>query len=238
MSRSAIVLTVLAVLSLCHQSSLRAEPPHVSYVFPAGGQRGETVNFLVGGHFLHEGCSLQMIGDGVATLVERGFAATGGAPADPEHQLDRFHHHYNNATADLTVLYPGVLGTLHGLTEAGYRMALCTNKPAAPTAALLQAFGLSDFFEAVAGGDTFPVRKPSPRHLLGVLQEMEADPEHAVMIGDSPNDVQVALNAAVPAIAVSYGYRRVPAETMGADILIDHFHELPEALRQLGFAPA
>mgnify|MGYP001161016501 FL=1 len=180
----------------------------------------------------------QMIGDGVAKLVERGFAATGGAPGDPGHQLDRFHHHYNNATADLTELYPGVLETLHTLADAGHRMALCTNKPAEPTAAVLDAFGLANFFEAVAGGDTFPVRKPSPGHLLGLLQQMDADAEHAVMIGDSPNDVQVALNAAVPVIAVSYGYRRVPAEEMGADILIDHFQQVPKALRQLGSAPA
>ena len=180
----------------------------------------------------------QMIGDGVATLVERGFAATGGTPEDPGHQLDRFHHHYNNATADLTELYPGVLETLRMLTETGYRMALCTNKPAAPTMAVLEAFGLTGFFEAVAGGDTFPVRKPSPGHLLGVLRQMEADPEHAVMIGDSPNDVQVALNAAVPVIAVSYGYRRVPAEEMGADLLIERFAQLPDALRQLGLSPA
>ncbi len=180
----------------------------------------------------------QMIGDGVAMLVERGFAATGGAPDDPEHCLDRFHHHYYNAAADLTELYPGVLDTLHALAEAGHRMALCTNKPAAATAAVLEAFGLAGFFEAVAGGDTFAVRKPSPGHLLGLLKQMDADPEHAVMIGDSPNDVAVALNAAVPVIAVSYGYRRVPAEDMGADILIEHFHQVPDALRRLGPMPA
>jgi len=180
----------------------------------------------------------QMIGDGVATLVERGFAATGGAPNDPGHHLDRFHHHYNNATADLTALYPGVMDTLHALRSAGHRMALCTNKPAQATASVLKAFGLADFFEAVAGGDTFPVRKPSPGHLLGVLKQMAVEPEHAVMIGDSPNDVQVALNAAVPVIAVAYGYRRVPAEDMGADILIERFCQLPDALCQLGAAPA
>lgn len=180
----------------------------------------------------------QMIGDGVAKLVERGFDATGGAPEDPEHHLDRFHHHYNNAAADLTTLYPGVMETLESLAAAGHRMALCTNKPAEPTAAVLKAFGLTSFFEAVTGGDTFPVRKPSPGHLLGTLKMMDEDPEHAVMIGDSPNDVQVALNAAVPVIAVSYGYRRIAAEDMGADILIDHFGQLPTALQQLGLAPA
>ena len=178
----------------------------------------------------------QMIGDGVSKLVERGFAATGGAPDDPGHQLDRFHHHYNNASADLTSLYPGVRETLEALADTGHRMALCTNKPAQATAAVLDAFALAQFFEAVAGGDTFSVRKPSPGHLLDLLRQMDVDPEHAVMIGDSPNDVQVAVNAAVPVIAVSYGYRRVPAEEMGADILIEHFHQVPEALQQLGFA--
>ncbi len=180
----------------------------------------------------------QMIGDGVAVLVERGFTATGGSADDPEARLDRFHHHYNKATADLTELYPGVMETLEALANDGHRMALCTNKPAVATASVLKAFGLAGFFEAVAGGDTFSVRKPSPGHLLGTLQMMDADPEHAVMIGDSPNDIQVALNAAIPAIAVSYGYRRVPAAEMGADILIDHFTEVPDALRKLGLAPA
>lgn len=180
----------------------------------------------------------QMIGDGVAMLVERGFDATGGAPQDPAHHLDRFHHHYNNAAADLTTLYPGVLETLEALATAGHRMALCTNKPAEPTTAVLKAFGLTPFFEAVTGGDTFPVRKPSPGHLLGTLKLMDENPENAVMIGDSPNDVQVALNAAVPVIAVSYGYRRMPAEDMGADLLIDHFTQLPTALQDLGLTPA
>ena len=62
---------------------------------------------------------------------------------------------------------------------------------------------------------------------------MDADPAKAVMIGDSPNDVHVALNAAIPAIAVSYGYRRIPAEELGADILINRFDEIPTALHQL-----
>lgn len=180
----------------------------------------------------------QMIGDGVAKLVERGFEATGGPAENPGHHLERFHHHYNTATADLTELYPGVLETLQGLAAAGHRMGLCTNKPAQATEAVLAAFGLAGFFEAVAGGDTFAVRKPSPGHLLGLLQQMDVDPEHAVMIGDSPNDVQVALNAAVPVIAVSYGYRRVPAESMGADILIERFTQVPDALRRLGSSPS
>lgn len=52
--------------SLLAASVVVAEPPHVSYIFPAGGQQGTTVEFKVGGHYLHEGCPFEMWGDGVA----------------------------------------------------------------------------------------------------------------------------------------------------------------------------
>jgi len=176
----------------------------------------------------------QMIGDGVALLVERGFDASGGPAPDPAAALALFLEYYERDPSTHTTLYPGVIETLEHLGNAGYRMAVCTNKPLEPARAVLDAYGLSAFFAAVSGGDTFPVRKPSPGHLLGTLAMMDADPAKAVMIGDSPNDVHVALNAAIPAIAVSYGYRRIPAEELGADILINRFDEIPTALQQLG----
>jgi hypothetical protein len=57
-----LVIFVAAVLAA---ESTFAEPPHVSYVFPAGGQRGTEVSFKVGGHYLHEGCPFEMTGPGV-----------------------------------------------------------------------------------------------------------------------------------------------------------------------------
>ncbi|MEX2618349.1 MAG: phosphoglycolate phosphatase [Alphaproteobacteria bacterium] len=176
----------------------------------------------------------RMIGDGVAALVARGFEASGGPAPDPDDAVSRFREYYSRDTVTLTTLYPGVLETLERLRETGHQMAVCTNKPAEPAMAVLDAFGLSGYFSAVTGGDTFAMRKPSPGHLLGTIAMMQADPEHAVMIGDSQNDVQVALNAAVPVIAVAYGYRRIPAEDLGADILIDRFDRVPEALLRLG----
>ena len=53
------------------------------------------------------------------------------------------------------------------------------------------------------------------------------------MIGDSLNDIQVAINAGVRSIAVSYGYRRQPVEELGADIVIDSFSDIPAALAKL-----
>ena len=175
----------------------------------------------------------RMIGDGVAVLVRRAYQATGGLPDDLAACTERYLAIYGDALADLTAPYPGVVETLELLARSGHRMAVCTNKPEAATKAILEALDLARFFQAVAGGDSLPTRKPDAGHLLGALAMMGAEPGRAVMIGDSQADVAVARNAGVPAIAVSYGYRRQPVEELGADIVIDRFADIPAALAKL-----
>lgn len=177
-----------------------------------------------------------MIGDGVPMLVRRGLQATGGVPDDYDGILERYQAIYGAAVADLTAPFPGVVETLGALQRAGHRMAVCTNKPEAASHAVLEALDLAGFFSAVAGGDSLPVRKPDAGHLLGTLEMLGSAPGRAVMIGDSHNDIQVALNARVRSIAVSYGYRRQPVEELGADIVIDNFADVPAALRRLNGA--
>ncbi|MDH3231209.1 MAG: phosphoglycolate phosphatase [Alphaproteobacteria bacterium] len=174
-----------------------------------------------------------MVGDGVPALVRRAYRATGGIPGDIEDRIAHYRAIYGDSLTDRTVAYPGVAETLARLFDAGYRMAVCTNKPHAPTMAILDALGLAGFFKSVAGGDSLPVRKPDPGHLLGLLKMLGSGPERAVMIGDSRNDIQVAINAGVRSIAVSYGYRREPVEELGANVIIDSFAEIPEALERL-----
>ena len=53
------------------------------------------------------------------------------------------------------------------------------------------------------------------------------------MVGDSPNDIDVAINAGVRSIAVSFGYRRVPIEDLGANLIIDRFEDLIDAFKRL-----
>ena len=66
-------------------------------------------------------------------------------------------------------------------------MAVCTNKPEAAARSLLEALGLLPFFAAIGGGDSFPVRKPDPAHLIATLEA--AGGGAAVMVGDHRNDV-------------------------------------------------
>jgi phosphoglycolate phosphatase len=170
----------------------------------------------------------QMVGDGVVALVERGFRWS-GAPPDPAavpRLVRRFLELYAGGGHARTRPYPGVAATLAELGARGCRLAVCTNKPIALTRQVLDAVDLAGLFGAVTGGDSLPVRKPHPGHLLGTLDLLGASPAEAVMVGDSGNDVAVARAAGVPAVVVSWGYTRVPAAELGGDLLIDDFTEL------------
>ena len=114
-----------------------------------------------------------MVGDGVAKLVERAFAAR-GVESDAA-AVAAFSADYGAHVAVASRLYPGVAETLGGLAEEGWRLAVCTNKPEQATHALLAATGLAPLFAAVGGGDSFPVRKPDPAHLLATLRAAGGD---------------------------------------------------------------
>jgi phosphoglycolate phosphatase len=178
-----------------------------------------------------------MIGDGVPTLVARALAASAGDPAEAALALPRFLEIYEANAARLSRAYPGVPETLRALRRRGYATAVCTNKPQRATIAVLQGLDLLPLFDAIAGGDRFPVRKPDPGHLLGLIGELGARVEESAMIGDNENDAAAARAAGLPLVLMRYGYARVDPETLGADALLDHFAELPQALERLGLIP-
>lgn len=176
-----------------------------------------------------------MVGDGARALLQRGFEATGGMPDEATFQqaFDDFMAWYGVHLADTSRAFPGVRETLTELKARGCTLAVCTNKSEAFSRTLLSKLGLQPFFAAIVGGDTLPTRKPDAGHLLGTLQRIAQPARRAVIIGDSTNDVKAAKNAGVPAIAVSFGYTRIPARELGADIVIDRFAELIPALQRL-----
>jgi phosphoglycolate phosphatase len=181
-----------------------------------------------------------MVGDGVPKLIERALAATGGVPAKAALAalVARYMPIYEARMTELTRPYPGAIETLRALKAAGWRLAVCTNKPEAPSRAILTGLGFEGLFEAVSGGDSLPVKKPDPGHLFGLLEVLGAAPGAAVMLGDSRNDVQAARGANLPVVAIAHGYGGTPARDLGADRVIESFGELPAALAALGFGVA
>lgn len=169
-----------------------------------------------------------MVGDGARALVQRGLAAHGKPYDDAD--LAAFLTDYGANAAVFTQPYPDVAATLDHLRQAGWTMAVCTNKPIAPARQLLTALGLSGFFAAVGGGDSYKVRKPDPGHLLATLTEAGGTPERAVMVGDHHNDIHAAHGAGTASIWASWGYG---VAVTGADADAARFADLPALLERL-----
>ena len=180
----------------------------------------------------------RMIGDGIPAFVHRALeiegarleAAERDKLADEAEIIRRFRVHYRARLTRETRPYPGVVETLSRLRDGGWSMAVCTNKAETPAREILDDLGLARFFGGLAGGDTYAAAKPAADPLLGLAEVLGRPRAETVMVGDSPADVGAARNAGMAVVAVSYGYRKVPAEALGADVLIDRFDELPAAL--------
>jgi phosphoglycolate phosphatase len=176
-----------------------------------------------------------MIGDGVHVLIERALAAR-GRPFDPN-VYQRFLEDYAANAAVATRPFPGIPEALDALADAGWRMAVCTNKHEHAARVLLDALGLLDRFAAIGGGDTFPVRKPDPEHLFATLRAAGGAPARAVMIGDHRNDIAGAAAAGIPCVFAAWGYG--PAGMAeGAAAIAAHPEEVPALCERLLAAPA
>ena len=143
-----------------------------------------------------------MIGDGARVLCERAFAAR-GAPV-PEGAVQAYTDDPALEAGPLTRLFPGIEELLVALRAAGWRLAVCTNKPVVPARAVLVHFRIAGHFRAVGGGDSFATRKPDPAHLLATMGL--AGGGRAVMIGDHANDMLAARGAGIEAIFAGWGY--------------------------------
>jgi phosphoglycolate phosphatase len=171
-----------------------------------------------------------MIGDGMRMLLQRALAARGRAFSEP--LLAAFSADYTAHAAEATRAFPGIAEALARLRAAGWLLAVCTNKPAAASAALLEALNLAGYFAAVGAGDSFPTRKPDPEHLRATLRAAGGCSARAVMIGDHRNDMLAARGLGLPAVFVRWGYGN-PAMAEGAAALASSPGELPGLLEAL-----
>lgn len=171
-----------------------------------------------------------MVGDGAAKLVERALAASGEGEAPLGPALDRFLALYEANATRLTRLYDGVPEVLGALADAGWRLALCTNKPERATRAVLGALGLASHFAVVLGGDSQPTRKPDPGPLLAALDRLGVAPSRAAMVGDHANDILAARRAGTASIFARYGYGAATLGSLLPDAAIDRFPQLFSAL--------
>ena len=145
------------------------------------------------------------VGNGAAKLIERAVPA-GTSPAEIEQTLQDFTTYYKAHSAVKTAPYEGMVEMLAHLREAGYLLAVLSNKPDVAVGALAERYFPGVFDLALGQREGVPV-KPAPDGVLDVLNGLEVSPEDAVFIGDSEVDVATALNAGLDGVFVTYGFR-------------------------------
>jgi phosphoglycolate phosphatase len=176
-----------------------------------------------------------MIGHGARALITLGLESLHIVADDAlmDQLFQRFMVIYEDQLCVKTHLYPDVLTALQSLHQAGYRMAVCTNKIEKHSITLLQKLEIAHYFKAICGRDTFPYFKPDARHLVDTIKQAGGNPRKAIMVGDSITDLDTARNAGLPSIGVTFGYTTTPMAEMKPDRLIEHYRDLVAAIQSL-----
>ena len=117
-----------------------------------------------------------------------------------------FVDYYGKNIISESTLINGVKEFLKWCKEQNILMAVCTNKQEHLSNDLLKKIGIYDFFEYVAGSDTFDYCKPDPRHLTSIVEILDGDVKKTIMIGDSETDANAAKAAEIPVILLENGY--------------------------------
>ena len=113
---------------------------------------------------------------------------------------------YGKNIVNESTLIKGVKEFLIWSKKNNISMAVCTNKQEHLAIDLLKKIGIYDFFEYVAGHNTFDYCKPDPRHLTSVIEILDGDLKKSLMIGDSETDANAARDAGIPLILLEDGY--------------------------------
>ncbi|WLG43560.1 HAD-IA family hydrolase [Pseudomonas sp. FP1740] len=145
---------------------------------------------------------------------------------------DYYAEHYIAAEAVPSPLFEGVLESMEAFRADGYHLAVATGKARRGLDRVLKAHGWEDYFDVTRAADE-TASKPHPLMLEQILAHCEVRPEQALMVGDSSFDLQMARNAGMDSVAVSYGAQSIEAlQQFEPRLSIDRFSELRAWLSQ------
>ena len=123
-----------------------------------------------------------------------------------DEMVKEFINFYGKNINNDSTLINGIKEFLKWCKDQNISMAVCTNKQEYLSIDLLKKIGIYDFFEYVAGSDTFDYCKPDPRHLTTVVEILDGDINKTLMFGDSETDANAAKAAEIPVILLENGY--------------------------------
>ena len=137
--------------------------------------------------------------------------------------VSEFINYYAKNIANESKLINGVLDFLKWCKKNNISMGVCTNKQDYLAVDLLKKINIYQYFEYVAGSNTFDYCKPDPRHLTDIIEILQGDLKKSLMIGDSETDSSTAKAANIPFILLEDGYTEKKVKEIPHDHLIKDF---------------
>ena len=189
---------------------------HVMQKFGYPTKSTEEIRNLVG-----KGASA-MIGRSIWGQAKKEFGKVNDEKVKKE-MVTEFVDFYGKNIINESTLIKGVKEFLNWCKDQSISMAVCTNKQEHLSNDLLKKIGIYDYFEYVAGSDTFDYCKPDPRHLTSVIEILDGDIEKTIMIGDSETDANAAKAAEIPIILLEDGYTEKNKDEIYHNHLIKDF---------------
>lgn len=175
------------------------------------------------------------VGEGMRRLVER--AAPGLPPERLAALVGAVRARYEAHLLDATRCYPGIPEALTAAAQAGFALAVLSNKPHELTGEVVAALLPDVPFAAVEGERLGRPRKPDPAGALAVAAALGVAPAEAWLIGDTKTDMDTARAAGMVPVGVLWGFRpRAELEAHGARRLLARPDELTAALAEAASA--
>ncbi|MAH02305.1 MAG: HAD family hydrolase [Candidatus Pelagibacter sp.] len=149
-----------------------------------------------------------------------------------DEMVKEFIDYYGKNIINESKLINGVEEFLKWCSSKKISMGVCTNKQEHLAIDLLKKIKIYDYFEYVAGGNTFEVCKPDPRHLINIVEILNGDIKKTLMIGDSENDTIPAKEASIPVILLDNGYTEKNVDEIYYDHLVEDFIGIEKIVSQ------
>tara|TARA_B100001179_G_scaffold78452_1_gene55326 strand:+ start:427 stop:1116 length:690 start_codon:yes stop_codon:yes gene_type:complete len=180
-----------------------------------------------------------IVGKGARTLIGRsiwGQAKKEFSKIEDQNVKDEmvkeFIDYYGKNIINESKLVNGVEEFLKWCSSKKISMGVCTNKQEHLAIDLLKKIKIYDYFEYVAGGNTFEVCKPDPKHLTNIVEILNGDLKKTLMIGDSENDTIPAKEASIPVILLDNGYTEKNVSEIYYDHLVEDFIGIEKIVSQ------
>ena len=174
------------------------------------------------------------IGYGTHELLVQALAQSSQATAETVRASERlaviasqYTVFYQQRCGTRSHLYPQVRETLLALRGQGVKLAVVTNKESHYTRIVMDVQGITELFDEVVSGDTFPTKKPDPAGVVHCLEKFGVAAGRALFVGDSSIDAATARQAGVAVWLLPYGYNMgQPIEACAPDRIIADCSEL------------